>query len=122
MAAQRLYEYAGEDPPEQLILHNAMARFVQKSLPVSSLSLAKTMPIGIVPIQPKPTVGKSVVENKQKFKNTPIRYYVVQEGDSLWKISRKYKAHIESIKTINHLQSDFLKPGTTLKIPAFEER
>ncbi len=121
MAAQRLYEYAGEEPPQQLILHNAMARFVQNSLPVTSISPPSQKPLGIVPIQPKPQPVSPKVQSKYKSNNTSLRYYVVQEGDSLWKISRKYKANIDSIKTINHLQSDFLKPGTTLKIPILED-
>ncbi len=113
MAAQRLYEYAGEEPPEQP-LHEAIARFVPTT-PSSAPSKPKSSPIGIPPIQPKPLAAKS--KASQKAQAYTLRYYVVQEGDSLWKISRMYKADLETIKKINQLQSDFLKPGITLKIP-----
>ena len=43
--------------------------------------------------------------------------YVVKKGDSLWKISRRYKTSVEAIMKQNNLKNDLLKPGTTLKIP-----
>lgn len=45
------------------------------------------------------------------------RLYVVQEGDSLWKIARKFNVDVDLIKSNNKLQSDFLKPGRPLIIP-----
>lgn len=52
---------------------------------------------------------------KEKIKE---KIYFVQEGDSLWKISRKHHVDIERLKQHNNLSSDMLKPGTVLKIPA----
>lgn len=46
------------------------------------------------------------------------RIYVVQDGDSLWKIANRFKVDVEVLKSYNRLQSDFLKPGSTLKIPS----
>lgn len=46
------------------------------------------------------------------------KLYVVQEGDSLWKISRSYKVELKALKDYNQLASDFLKPGTILRIPS----
>ena len=45
------------------------------------------------------------------------RSYIVQNGDSLWRISKKFQVAISDIKRLNRLQSDDLKPGTTLSIP-----
>ncbi len=45
------------------------------------------------------------------------RAYVIQEGDSLWKIARKCKVSIEALKEKNQLQSDLLRPGKVLKLP-----
>lgn len=42
--------------------------------------------------------------------------YIVQEGDNLWKISRRFNIDIERIKKQNQLQTDTLKPGTSLKL------
>lgn len=45
------------------------------------------------------------------------RLYVVQQGDSLWKISRRFDVDVDRIKAYNKLDSDFLKPGRPLLIP-----
>ncbi len=44
--------------------------------------------------------------------------YVVQEGDSLWKISRKHNVKVDQLKECNQLKTDSLRPGKILKIPA----
>ncbi len=46
-----------------------------------------------------------------------IKKHTVIDGDSLWKISRKYKVTIESLRAHNHLKTDTLKPGQELLIP-----
>jgi membrane-bound lytic murein transglycosylase D len=43
--------------------------------------------------------------------------YVVKQGDSLYKIGRKYSYSYKEIKKINDLKSDFLKVGQKLVIP-----
>lgn len=74
-------------------------------------------------LNPKPDVKqKPIAQSDPKPKpNTPAitkeRLYVVQEGDSLWKISRKFNVDMEVIKKQNGLKSDALKPGLTLRIP-----
>jgi len=65
------------------------------------------------PIVPKSTKQVTIKAIPPKREKT----YVVQEGDSLWKIARKYKIDIDLIKKRNGLKSDALKPGTTLKLP-----
>lgn len=48
---------------------------------------------------------------------TSDKLYIIQEGDSLWKISRRFNVDVETIRKYNHLQSDFLKPGTPIRLP-----
>lgn len=43
--------------------------------------------------------------------------YIVQSGDSLWKIAHRHKITINTLKSFNNLQTDVLKPGQTLVIP-----
>lgn len=43
--------------------------------------------------------------------------YIVQEGDSLWKIAKRYKLSVDRLRAYNMLKSDALKPGSALKIP-----
>lgn len=44
--------------------------------------------------------------------------YKVQEGDTLWKISRKFKVDVKVLKERNQLKSDAIKPGTVLQVPS----
>lgn len=59
--------------------------------------------------------------------NPEMETYVVQKGESLYSISKKYGVSIEEIKRINHLSSTLLKIAQALKLPstqmedAFEE-
>lgn len=45
------------------------------------------------------------------------RTYVVRQGDSLWKIAKRFNAEVAEIKRINELDSDLLQPGRELEIP-----
>lgn len=62
-----------------------------------------------------PAMRSSPVAQQQPLKRQ--RLYIVQDGDSLWKISRRFDVDIEAIRSNNKLQSDFLKPGHPLIIP-----
>lgn len=44
--------------------------------------------------------------------------YVVQKGENLYSISKKYGVSIEEVKRINHLSSTVLKVGQVLKLPS----
>lgn len=46
------------------------------------------------------------------------RVYIVQRGDSLWKISKHLHVSVQEIKSLNNLQSDTLQPGLALRIPS----
>jgi len=62
------------------------------------------------PIKINPPVKRPLVSSSECI-------YIVQEGDSLWKISQKFRLKVENIKNRNHLASDLLQPGTVLHIP-----
>lgn len=62
-----------------------------------------------------PTSKKDV--NLKRNSSVSYRLYIVQEGDSLWKISRRFGVDMEVLKKRNQLQSNAIKPGTVLKIP-----
>jgi len=44
--------------------------------------------------------------------------YTVKSGDNLWSVASTYHTTVDNIKTANHLQSDALKIGDKLTIPA----
>jgi hypothetical protein len=62
----------------------------------------------------QPVVHKS--EIPQKENEGKKRTHVVQSGENLWKIARKYKVSIETLRKVNHLETDKLKPGKELVI------
>lgn len=147
MAAARLYEYANEAKPEkwqhELVLHrfapNIKELFPQQvAEQVNAKQLAQKIVVSSPKIIENPkilstdkslntkSVKTSIVDLKKTGKigvekNTTQKnkgnLYVVQEGDSLWKISRSYKVDIKILMAHNQLANDFLKPGTILRIP-----
>lgn len=48
--------------------------------------------------------------------DSPFAQYSVQDGDSLWTISRKFSASTAEIKKWNNLTSDMIQPGSILKL------
>lgn len=142
-AAERLYLFAGEPQPEKNLHHHALVRFVPGALAklapnIAAVPKQKTpvqqkplKPVVVAPKKPvKPMTAPKVVKNtpkpkakpaekKQVAMNTPKRpiAHKVVEGDSLWKISKKYKVSVDVLKKRNRLASDALAPGTVLMIP-----
>jgi hypothetical protein len=94
-ASLRLYEYAGEPLPPDWNHYTSLKRFAPHLIKESSI------PRPLPKVNPAPS----------------CRLYVVQEGDSLWKISRRFGVAIEVLKEYNQLQSTALKAGKVLKIP-----
>ncbi|WP_190810419.1 lytic transglycosylase domain-containing protein [Flagellimonas sp. S3867] len=71
----------------------------------------------------KPYIPKQTIAKKNTSKSTSgtiasgSKVHTVQEGDSLWTISRKYPGvSIENLREWNGLSSNNLKPGTKLKL------
>lgn len=64
-----------------------------------------------IAMQQKPGSVKIVAQEGR------ARYYVVQEGDSLWRISQRFHVDLDTLKNHNQLKSNAINPGITLKIP-----
>lgn len=63
------------------------------------------------------TVGQVLNIPPNNTINGNSNIYVVQKGDNLWSISRKYGVTVNSIRMLNNLNSDVLSIGQTLIIP-----
>lgn len=87
-AHDKLYAIAGEIPPSPFNVNTALARFDSMAAP---------------PAAPEPA---------PRFLE-----HTVQEGESLWKISRQYKVKVEDLIQYNGLEQDRLLPGMVLRIP-----
>lgn len=56
-------------------------------------------------------------KNKIDKTNKPsVVVYIVKEGDTLWKIAKKYNTTVEEIMSLNNLTSDEISPGKRLII------
>lgn len=53
---------------------------------------------------------------KSDFSN-PDRLYIVQEGDTLWKLSKRFNIEVDILKKYNKLTSDSLAPNSAIRIP-----
>jgi membrane-bound lytic murein transglycosylase D len=63
------------------------------------------------------TSHKSAAKHVVKTKKTvTTRHYTVRPGDSLGKVASKFGMNVATLKRINHLKSDALKPGQRLII------
>lgn len=54
------------------------------------------------------------IDMKKKAAAPGIVGYVVNDGDSIWSIAKQYYSSLDSIRSINHLESDDIKSGDRL--------
>ncbi len=63
----------------------------------------------------------SILKQNDIASDCNVINYIVQNGDSLWKIAKKYEVSIESIRKLNSLKDDKLKVGQRLVIKKFAD-
>ena len=68
-----------------------------------SLRAGSTITVFHSPAAPQPAKGGSVK-------------YVVQSGDSLWSIARKYKVRVNDLRSWNDLSGSMIRPGQSIRI------
>lgn len=127
MAARRLYEFAGEKAPDNPNLASVLMRFApeatqyppkdnEKSPAVSKIKNLEKSHRYISAVPQKPT-KLSIASTSTKSD----RLYIVQEGDTLWKLSKRFNVDIEVLKSYNKLTSNTLTPNSALRIPLHEK-
>jgi len=99
-AAAVLYTLVNETMPEPYNHRLVLQRFFPKD------------PAHDVLVKTNETVSASSPISKPNRK-----LYTVENGDNLWKISKKFRVSIEEIMHANHLESEKLRPGKQLEIP-----
>jgi nucleoid-associated protein YgaU len=103
-------------PPPALTLSPIRPLPINEKAPISlPKTLAAKDALSSDPLANKPRTAKKAAPPPQPISST--RTYTVQKGDSLWKISQKFKVDVNALKEGNQLQSDAIKPGMVLKIP-----
>lgn len=106
-AAHALYAFAGEASPETFNRESVLTRFIPQAIK-APVMVAPLAPIVSVQ-QSKPAVAVKASPKK--------RVHIVQEGESLWKIAKKYHVSVDALMHVNHLETDKLKLGKELLIP-----
>ena len=97
-----LYINHGGKRPEKINSVSAVAKKSKRKQP------QKTDKIAVLHADKK----KTHITNS----SNPYRWYRVQNGDSLWTISRKFRTSTADIKKWNNLKSNLIHPGITLKL------
>lgn len=82
---------------------------------------AKTMLDRIVATDPAPAAVKLLGQVNMKLLKSPLmmpgkEYYVIQSGDYLQKIAKKYNTTVDLLKTMNGLESDTIRLGDRLLV------
>lgn len=90
--------------PSSPVVKPAISKPVFQQSPPKVLAKVDSQPVATTRQLPQRTQNKDF-------------YYVVQEGDTLWKIGRRFSVDIEVLRAFNQLETDSLHPGKTLRIP-----
>jgi LysM repeat protein len=93
-AALKLYQFCNEEPPLPYDHQASLKRFL-----------------------PKFFTNVEPLLKLEKVKMGIVKKHLVTEGDSLWKIAKKYNVTINEIRKANEIQKDKLKPGQEIIIP-----
>ena len=72
----------------------------------------ETTPVETTPAETTPAETKPTEPVEAEY-----TIYIVQRGDILGKIAKKYRVSIASIKELNHLKGDKIRLGQKLKLP-----
>lgn len=63
-------------------------------------------------------VGLTPIEDEKPMKKSSITIYVVQAGDTMWKIAKNYFTTVDALVSVNDMEDpDMIKPGQKLIIP-----
>lgn len=127
VAASKYLELTGEALEPLVSRKTALSepKAIEKALVVQQRTpvVPPVKPLAKAPAKPiiKPAVkAASSVAVAPSIKQVTL--YTVQEGDSLWKIAKKFNVSVEEIKKENKMKEEKLKVGSSLKIPVVKSK
>jgi len=93
-----------------------LVRFGRKAPPLEKTKVVAAKDSPKTPETKKAKVATFAPKPAPKAPN--FKTYVVQQGDSLWRISKKFGVDVKQIMMANQLESEALKPGSVIRIPS----
>lgn len=128
-SAQMLYAFVNEKPPEPFSRETVLNRFVMPNLRQRNCNQQQKAKKDEISAEtslnrhpppktaPKASAKKGALKNVfQKMRKKP-EIYIVQKGDSLWKIAHKRRLRTSQLMQANNLKNSKLRPGQKLVIP-----
>lgn len=116
-AAPAVAEATPADTPAANPVYDTPAAYEESTAtPASAANMpaaANTKPANTKPASAKPVAARSA----EPSTNGAATIHVVVAGDTLGKISRKYKVPVASIKQANHMPNDIVVLGRKMVIP-----
>ncbi|MGM0439521.1 MAG: LysM peptidoglycan-binding domain-containing protein [Chlamydiota bacterium] len=112
LAAERLYQWSGEQIPESNVHMEALARFVPEEVLQEKVA---QMPTKEEVAESTATLEEEPLASSEPSPPNRVTH-VVQKGDTLWEIARQFDVDIKDIKENNDLNGDVIIPGQQLKI------
>lgn len=103
-AASLLYSQAGEILPEPYDHRVALSKFLYGNIPPQASEQ-----------KPLELSNHSNIGQPRELSRGP-NVHRVQEGETLWKIARAHKVSIETLRALNSLHEDRLRPGQELRV------
>ncbi|MBI5346772.1 MAG: LysM peptidoglycan-binding domain-containing protein [Chlamydiae bacterium] len=98
-SSDRLYKLHNEELPVAFDHNKALEHFGL---------ITKIQPIVLKETSKAPLVKKEEIKTRK---------HIVQDGENLWKIARKYKVDVQELIKINNLENNKIHPGTEIVLP-----
>lgn len=113
----------GRSPKQKDNLQGQINNLIIERFPSVSIKTAKVMvgSILVMTIYLGAPVAASFAQTTTSLVSPSEQYdvYVVQSGDTLYQVAKRFNVSVTSIKTVNGLTSDFLFVGQVLKLPYY---
>jgi LCP family protein required for cell wall assembly len=122
--ANSIEEYFTPDGQDAIVLKPGAVENLRNQLYRRPLTPTVTSPLSIAPLSSVPTVplmtatAAPVLTSTQSAAQSAAQVHLVQQGDTLFSLARRYNVTVEALQQANHLTGDFISVGQPLIIPA----
>jgi LysM repeat protein len=113
----------GRSPKKKDHLQGQIQNLIVEKFPTVSIKTAKVMVgsflVTTIYLGTPASTSHAQTTTPQVSQSEQYDVYVVQQGDTLYQVAKRFNVSVNSIKTVNGLTSDFLFVGQSLKLPYY---